>query len=244
MLFVRGFFRAAYLAILPWTAKLLAVKTVLFCYKTLGKPPIALEGMSLIIPYSICLLLASDFSRFAIHHMMHRVSFLWRFHQVHHSAEVMTPFSLYRLHPVEQFLQLLRNILVVGVTAGVFAWLSYGKASIWALYGVPGVVMIFGVLGANLRHSHSWIPYPRWVEGILISPAQHQLHHGSTVDRQTKNYGSMFAIWDRAFGSLQRSDAGPPEQFGVAPEDRIHNPRSLRSVLLEPLYRRKHYPRN
>jgi len=154
-------------------------------------------GAGLTLTYSMCLLLVSDLSRYALHRLMHRVPMLWRFHQVHHSAEVLTPFSLYRVHPMEQLLQAIRSIIVVGITAGIFAWLSYGKASVWTVYGVPGVVMIFSVLGANLRHSHSWIPYPRWVEGLIISPAQHQLHHAITSDEQRSNYGSILAIWDR-----------------------------------------------
>ena len=240
MLFVRGFFRVLFIATLPWTAKYIAVKTISLAYAVAGAPPQGLMGTGLIVGYSVCLLLASDLSRYALHRLMHGVPVLWRFHQVHHSAEVLTPFSLYRVHPVEQLLQMIRSILVVGFTAGVFAYLSYGKASVWTLYGVPGIVMIFSVLGANLRHSQSWIPYPRWIEGFLISPAQHQLHHAISADGQRSNYGSMLAIWDRMLGSLKRSDAGRPERFGVEPADRVHDPRSIRSVILDPLYRR--YP--
>ena len=101
------------------------------------------------------------------------------------------------------------------------------------------MVIIFSVLGANLRHSHSWIPYPRWVEGLIISPAQHQLHHAITSDEQRSNYGSILAVWDRLFGSLLVSGAGRPEKFGLEPHDRIHDPRRLLSVLLDPFYRQR-----
>ena len=37
------------------------------------------------------LFIASDASRYALHRAMHTLPALWRFHQVHHSAEVMTP---------------------------------------------------------------------------------------------------------------------------------------------------------
>ncbi len=194
-----------------------------------------LAGTSLVVVYSVCFLLVSDFSRYLLHRLMHRFSVLWRFHQVHHSAEVLTPFSLYRMHPVEQILQAMRGLIVVGVTAGIFAWLSLGKASVWTLYGVPGVMILFGVLGANLRHSHTWIPYPSWLERILISPAQHQQHHAVMGDGQRRNYGSILSIWDGFAGSLQLSKAGRPETFGLLEEHRDHDPRSVVSVLIEPL---------
>ena len=48
--------------------------------------------------------LAEDYSRFFVHRLMHRSPLLWAFHRVHHSAEALTPFTLYRTHPVEALL--------------------------------------------------------------------------------------------------------------------------------------------
>ena len=167
--------------------------------------------------------------------MMHTVPPLWRLHQVHHSAEVLTPFTLYRLHPIEQALHAARGLIVVGICAGIFAWISYGKATIWTLYGVPSVIIIFSLLGANLRHSHVWLTYPAWVEHILISPAQHQQHHELSPAGQQRNYGSMLAVWDWIYGTLKLSREGRPDSVGLAPNDRNHNPQSLLSAILSPL---------
>ena len=235
LILIRGFVKALFVATIPWSAKYIGVKTIGVAYAVYGAPPIVLKGTVLIGVHSVGFLLVSDFSRYLLHRLMHRVSFLWRFHQVHHSAEVLTPFSLYRMHPVEQLLQALRGLLAVGITAGLFAWLSMGKASVWTLYGVPGVMILFGVLGANLRHSHTWIPYPSWVERFLISPAQHQQHHAVRGDGQRRNYGSVLAVWDGLSGSLQLSRDGRPEDFGLLDEHRDHDPRSVISVLLDPL---------
>ncbi len=235
LILIRGFVKALFVATIPWTAKYIGVKTIGLAYAVYGPPPVVLKGTTLVVIYSVCFLLVSDFSRYLLHRMMHSFSFLWRFHQVHHSAEVMTPFSLYRMHPVEQLLQAVRGLLAVGVTAGFFAWLSMGKASVWTIYGVPGAMIIFGVLGANLRHSHTWIPYPAWVERIFISPAQHQQHHAQIGDGQRRNYGSILSIWDGLAGSLQLSREGRPDGFGLLEEHRLHNPRSVLSVLIDPL---------
>ena len=45
-------------------------------------------------------------------------------------AEVLTPLTLYRNHPVEQLLQALRSTVVIGIVGGMFAWLSFGKATL------------------------------------------------------------------------------------------------------------------
>ncbi len=135
---------------------------------------------------------------------------------------------------MEQCLQALRGILVVGVVAGLFAWLSLGRASVWTLYGVPGAMLVFNVLGANLRHSSVWLPYPRGVEHLLISPAQHQQHHDVSEARQRSNYGSALAVWDWMGNSLALSSQGHPTRFGLEDGDRNHDPRRLWSTLVGP----------
>jgi len=234
LIIVRAIVKVVCIASIPFSAKLIAVKVVGLAYTVYGQPPFILTDPSLVIPYSFCFLLISDFSRYLLHRFMHSTSILWRFHQLHHSAEVLTPFSLYRTHPVEQMLQWIRSLLVIGITAGGFAWLSMGKASIWTLYGVPGVMIIFTVLGANLRHSHAWIQYPDWLEYVLISPAQHQQHHSVESEKQRSNYGSVLSIWDLIARSLKRSKEGKPKAFGLLEEHRNHEPRSVISALLDP----------
>ena len=238
LVFVRAAVRVFVVAALPLSARFVAVKTVMLGYAIQDRPPFVLEGTTLVVVYSACLFLASDFSRYALHRLGHEVGFLWRFHQVHHSAEVLTPLTLYRIHPVEQVLQALRGVLVVGGVAGVFAWLSFGSASAWTLYGVPGGMLLFNLCGANLRHSGVWLAYPSVVEHLLISPAQHQIHHDVCPERQQQNYGATLAVWDWAGGSLCFSKEGRPEALGLAPEDQNHDPHSLLSTVVGPFYRR------
>ncbi len=62
---------------------------------------------------------------------------------------------------------------------------------------------MFSLIGSNLRHSHIKLSYPRFVEKILISPYQHQIHHSKL--HNNRNYGGFLAIWDLIFGSLTYS---------------------------------------
>ena len=65
---------------------------------------------------------------------------------------------------------------------------------------------MFNTAGSNLRHSHIGIRYWPWLEYILISPAQHQLHHSIDISHHDKNFGAALAIWDYIFGSLHHSE--------------------------------------
>ena len=230
----RSLIRISILSIFPLTTHYLAIKTILFNYKYYGVSPLSLDHNSLVILYSFTLLIVSDLSRYLMHLCMHKIHFLWRFHQIHHSASVLTPFTLYRVHPIEFGLNVLRESLVFGITAGFFAWLSNAKASIWTLYGVPGFILIFGIIGANLRHSHIRLPYPKWLEYLFISPAQHQIHHSIEHDHQQSNYGSILALWDYLNGSLRFSRETQFDSFGIDQDNLNHNPTQIRSILLDP----------
>ncbi len=183
----------------------------------LSAPPAAL----LTAVYSLSLFVAWDLSRFWLHRLMHRWPVLWAFHQVHHSAERLSPLSFHRIHPVESALYQLRGALVTGLVSGLFFYLFRGAASDLTLLGVPALGLLLNLSTGNIRHSELWLPFPRVVEGWLLSPAQHQLHHSVEDAHLDCNYGTWLALWDRMGGSLIRADR-PPRAFGLAEGTRNH----------------------
>ena len=152
---------------------------------------------------------------------MHNVRFLWMFHQIHHSAEVITPITHYRIHPVESWLYDLRGALVTGTVAGSFYWVFRGSVSDFTLLGVPALGFVFNMTTGNLRHSHVWLRFPPMIERWLISPAQHQLHHSLDEEHYGSNYGTWLAIWDRMVGSLVVSTEVAPLRYGIPSDERI-----------------------
>jgi hypothetical protein len=54
------------------------------------------------------------------------------------------------------------------------------------------------------------------MEHILISPAQHQIHHSAAKKHFNKNYGSIFALWDWMFGTLYIPESYEDLTYGVA----------------------------
>ena len=155
-----------------------------------------------------------DFSRFFVHRLMHRIPTLWAFHQVHHSAETMTPFTIFRTHPVEGLIFILRTSIVQGIAISVFIFLFGSKVDLVTIFGASAGVVIFHSLGSNLRHSHIKIRYPKIFEHIFISPGQHQIHHSTEKKHFDKNFGVAFAIWDLMFGSLALSEKAS-HKFGL-----------------------------
>ncbi len=106
----------------------------------------------------------------------------------------------------------------------------------WQIGGVYGLSFLWTIAGANLRHSHVWLPYPSWLERVLISPAQHQLHHAVDPQLHHSNYGSALAIWDLLSGTLRLSGRRPRLAFGL-PAAQQNHARTVRSVLWHPLVR-------
>lgn len=164
--------------------------------------------------FTVTLFLIEDFSRFLVHYAYHKVPWLWRFHAIHHSAKVMTPLTLYRIHFVEYFLNSCRALFVTGTVSGVFIYCFDGAITVYEVLGVSIFSMLFNLCGANLRHSHVWLCFGK-LERVFISPAQHQIHHSSAEPHLDKNFGASLAIWDRLFGSWLGSYNQQVDKFGL-----------------------------
>ena len=168
---------------------------------------------SILLLFTLTLFVVEDFNRFIVHFAYHRIPFLWEFHKVHHSAEVLTPITLYRSHPVEIFISRSASVLCLGIVTGVFVYLFPGQLSAIEILGVDLLGFIFNALGANLRHSHVPFSFGRF-DTWFISPHMHQVHHSRFKQHHDKNFGSCFSIWDRLAGTLYLPKNNEPLLFG------------------------------
>ena len=173
-----------------------------------------LSDVIIICLFSITYFVLDDFSRFFLHRLMHKFPALWAFHKIHHSAQSLTPLTIFRTHPVEGLLFGLRTALVQGFLISLFIYAFGDSVDLITIFGINAAVFIFHGLGSNLRHSHIQIRYPHWLEYILISPAQHQVHHSVAERHYDRNFGVALAVWDWMFGSLCHSEAGD-HKFGL-----------------------------
>lgn len=170
---------------------------------------------AIITIFTLALFIADDFTRFLLHWLLHKVPWLWQFHRVHHSATVLTPFTVYRSHPVESYLYACRMALAQGTVVGAGYYVFGPQLSMFDVLGANVFVFAFNLLGSNLRHSHVWLSWGNRLEVWFISPAQHQIHHSDAQVHFDTNLGSALAIWDRLFGSLILASSVKQVRFGV-----------------------------
>ena len=175
---------------------------------------------------------ALEFGYYAAHALAHRSKTLWRFHKQHHSAEVLTPLTGLREHPVDTLL--FGNVisLCVGVAHGVVAHMT--GAGPWLLWQTNVLLLGYFITLQHMRHTHVWLPFTGALGYVLQSPAHHQLHHAADPAAQGRNLGFGLSIFDALFGTLLLPRMAAPEHYGLPEEDRAS---SLREFFFAPFER-------
>jgi sterol desaturase/sphingolipid hydroxylase (fatty acid hydroxylase superfamily) len=173
---------------------------------------------------TILYILIFDFALWLAHYLFHRVPLLWEFHKVHHSAEVLTPFSAGRVHPIDDLVGYAMTGLFGGTIAALCDLVFGPEALVMSPLQLHVVMLAFFLFGFHLRHSHVWLPYTGMLGRILISPAHHQVHHSSAERHWDRNMGFIFAFWDWIFGTLHVPEKRQ-EQFplGIGGEEKEFN---------------------
>ena len=200
----------------------------------LGAPEAPLlSSTAAVVLFTACYALLFDFALFITHYLQHKVPWLWSFHRVHHSAEVLTPITVLRMHPLDLLYASAAVSVLTGVGYGLFTWLVKGPIEGTTVLGLNIIMFLFFVTGYHLRHSHVWLSYPVWLSHIFVSPAQHQIHHSTARQHMDKNMGFTFAFWDRAFGTLYVPREREEISYGIGKKE--PNPfNSVTDMFLEP----------
>jgi sterol desaturase/sphingolipid hydroxylase (fatty acid hydroxylase superfamily) len=191
-------------------------------------------GIGPIILFTVFTMLVGDLFYYLWHRLTHRVHFLWQFHKIHHSAEVMTPLTYIRGHPFDMWMQNFLRIGSFGVAAGLFYYLYPGIGTVITIAEVDLFLFLLYFFGANLHHSHIWLTYGQKFEHLFISPAQHQIHHSTDPRHYNRNFGTMLALWDWLFGTLYVIKEREKITFGLTGKDREHC-ETLRSMYFHPV---------
>ena len=168
---------------------------------------------------TIILFLAYEIGYWLNHWLSHRVPFMWEFHKVHHSAEVLTPLTNFRVHPV--YAIIFHNILAIttAIANGFAHYLLGDTAYQYALSDTNIIIIIFIHIYAHLQHTSLWIPFRGVFGRIFVSPAHHQVHHSTNPAHFNRNFGSCLAIWDWMFGTLYVPRQEREKlKFGIEPD--------------------------
>lgn len=195
------------------------VRSTLDGWFVFGSGVIPGDHLGAIVFFTLLIALALDFAVFVAHYMQHKIPFLWEFHKTHHSAEVLTPLTVYRVHPVDNLLSMGLSGVLIGLLSGVYQYLSAGSGVAYNILGVNVVIIVFYLAAYNLRHSHVWLTYGAFWSNWFVSPAMHQIHHSSEEKHRDKNLGLMFSFWDRVVGTLYVPEKQETLHFGIKPEE-------------------------
>jgi len=138
----------------------------------------------------IGLLLLDFFGAYLAHYVEHRFPVLWRFHLIHHTDTWIDTTSANRHHPGEsviRFIFTIVGVLIVG-------------APMWMVFMYQSLSIVFS------QFIHANILLPKKVDKILsyiiISPDMHKIHHHYKLPYTDSNYGNIFSVWDRLFGTF------------------------------------------
>ena len=139
----------------------------------------------------IGLLLLDLIGAYLIHLIQHKTKFLWRFHLIHHSDTWIDTTSANRHHPGESVIRFVFTTLGV-LAVGSPMWMVF-------LYQTLSVVAT--------QFNHANISLPRKIDTVLsyfiVSPDMHKVHHHYVLPYTDSNYGNIFSVWDRLFGTFK-----------------------------------------
>ncbi|MGL1885447.1 MAG: sterol desaturase family protein [Reichenbachiella sp.] len=162
-----------------------------------------LIDMPLGLQVIVGLLLLDFIGAYLVHLVEHKVKWMWRFHLVHHTDTTIDVTSGLRHHPGETVFRMAFTIMAV------------------AIVGAPmSIVMLYQSLSVLFAHfNHSNIPllgkWDKIFSWVIVSPNMHKVHHHYQQPLTDSNYGNIFSLWDRLFGTFVYVEDMSQVKYGI-----------------------------
>ena len=119
---------------------------------------------------------------------------LWYIHSVHHTDHNVDTTTANRHHPIESVIRFVFTFLAIIIS------------------GAPiGLVLMYqsiSVIFSQFNHANISLPsrVDKMISYIIVSPDMHKVHHHFELPHTDSNYGNIFSIWDRIFGTFTELD--------------------------------------
>ena len=155
---------------------------------------IHLVNSSTIISIILGLLVLDLIGAYLPHLLQHKVKLLWYIHIVHHTDHKVDTTTANRHHPFESVVRFVFTFI------GIF------------ISGAPiGLVLMYqsiSVIASQFNHANIQISnkVDKLLSYIIVSPNMHKVHHHFELPYTDSNYGNIFSIWDRLFGTFMELD--------------------------------------
>jgi len=145
----------------------------------------------------IALLILTDFIWYWYHRLAHEVNVLWAAHVVHHQSEDFN----------------------YTVSARITVFQAFFRMCFWSILPVIGFPAAM-IISVQLVHGiYPFFIHTRTIgklgilEYIFVTPSHHRVHHASNDKYLDKNYGDVFIIWDKLFGTFAQEEEEP--EYGL-----------------------------
>lgn len=142
----------------------------------------------------IGLLLLDLIGAYWVHLVEHKIKFLWRFHLIHHTDTWIDTTTANRHHPGESVIRFAFTVLGVVIVG----------SPMWLVFLYQSLSVVFS------QFNHANIPLPKkldkWLSYVIVSPDMHKVHHHYKLPYTDSNYGNIFSVWDRLFGTYTYLD--------------------------------------
>jgi len=139
-----------------------------------------------------------DLMLYCWHRLSHSFNGLWMFHKVHHNDPYLNVSTAFRLHIVE--------LLIITAL----------KSAYIILLGVDATMVLTNetLLTLFIMFHHTNISFrgEKRLGQVIIAPYLHRAHHSTERNEHDTNYGAVFSIWDRLFGTLAELE---PAEIGI-----------------------------
>jgi sterol desaturase/sphingolipid hydroxylase (fatty acid hydroxylase superfamily) len=165
--------------------------------------------------YGFLSFMMADFMFFITHYIMHKTRIGWAFHQVHHSAQVLTPLTRYREHFLVAPFWAGNLAIGLALVSGVFTFLLEGSLIEVSVASVTLYSFVYAAT-SNFRHYHVSFRFPRWLELWIQSPGMHHTHHSHLEKHWDSNLGLVTSVWDRMFGTLYIAERYEVTPWGLS----------------------------
>lgn len=154
----------------------------------------------------VLLLVLEDLCYYVFHRVSHELPFFWAAHAAHHSSEHYNFSTSFRISWTTPF-------------TGILFWLPLpllGFHPVW-VFAMHSASLAWQFL-LHTKSTRSFGP----LDWIIVTPSHHRVHHGRDADYRDRNYGAIFIVWDRLFGTFTRETHAP--EYGTLAPPRSHNP--------------------
>ena len=139
-----------------------------------------------------------DFAYYWKHRFGHEVALFWGSHVAHHQSEDYNLSTALRQTSIDFY--------------GFLFYLPF------FFLGFPAEIL-FTVVSLNLIYQF-WVhtehvPKLGPIEWLFVTPSNHRVHHARNKIYVDRNYGGVFILWDRIFGSFQEELVEEAAVFGL-----------------------------